>query len=30
MGADVLGMFKGLMVVECGRILELELRVSLD
>ena len=29
-GAGVLGMFEGLMVVECGRILEQELRVSLD
>ena len=29
-GAGVLGMFEGLMAVECGRILEQELRVSLD
>lgn len=29
-GAGVLGMFEGLMVVEFGRILEQEMRVSLN
>ena len=29
-GVGVLGMFEGPMAVECGRILEQELRVSLD
>ena len=30
MGVGVLGMFEGPMAVECGRIIEQELRVSLD
>ena len=29
-GVGVLGMFEGPMAVDCGRILEQELRVSLD
>ena len=30
MGVGVLGMFEGPMAMDCGRILEQELRVSLD